>query len=157
MSSSVPPKRLSSSLKIGQVALAAGLPVGTIRYYESIGLLSPTVERAESSYRLFDPAVLGRLAFIRRCQGLGLSLGEIREILQVHDQGQFPCQEIRERLQNKLQEIEQRIAELQILKDQIQSLLSNWRIPEGSLAASQVICPILQNSDADLSTSKPSI
>ncbi|MFQ3583993.1 MAG: heavy metal-responsive transcriptional regulator [Cyanobacteriota bacterium] len=152
---------LKAGLKIGQVALAAGLPVRTVRYYESIGLLSPTVERAESSYRLFDPAVLGRLAFIRRCQSLGLSLEEIREILQVHDQGQLPCQDIRERLQEKLQEIEQRIADLQILKGQIQSLLSDWHIPEGSLAESAVkstvICPILQNPDADLSASKSSI
>ncbi|MCF2972491.1 heavy metal-responsive transcriptional regulator [Synechococcus sp. Nb3U1] len=133
-----------SSLKIGQVALSAGLPVRTVRYYESIGLLAPTVERAESSYRLFDPAVLGRLAFIRRCQSLGLSLEEIREILQVHDQGALPCQEIRDHLQKKLQEIEQRIADLQTLKGQIQSLLSAWHIPEQSLAESTVICPILK-------------
>ncbi|MGQ9837468.1 MAG: heavy metal-responsive transcriptional regulator [Cyanobacteriota bacterium] len=139
------------------MALAAGLPVRTVRYYESIGLLGPTVERAESSYRLFDPAVVERLAFIRRCQSLGLSLGEIREILQVHDQGQFPCQEIREHLQDKLQELEQRIADLQILKAQIQNLLCNWHIPEGSIAESQVICPILQNPNVDLSAPQSSI
>ncbi len=136
-----------TSLKIGQVALAAGLPVRTVRYYESIGLLSPTVERAESSYRLFAPAVLGRLAFIRRCQSLGLSLEEIGHILQIHDQGELPCQEIRDHLQDKLQEIEQRIADLQTLKGQIQSLLSDWRIPEGSLAENAVICPILQSAE----------
>jgi MerR family copper efflux transcriptional regulator len=137
----------SSGLKIGQVALAAGLPVRTVRYYESIGLLSPTVERAQSSYRLFDPAVLGRLAFIRRCQSLGLSLEEIGQILQIHDQGELPCQDIRDHLQDKLQEIEQRIADLQTLKGQIQSLLSDWRIPEGSLAENAVICPILQSAE----------
>ncbi len=139
----------SASLKIGQVALAAGLPVRTVRYYESIGLLSPTVERAESSYRLFDPSVLGRLAFIRRCQSLGLSLEEIGQILQIHDQGELPCQEIRDHLPDKLQEIEQRIADLQTLKSQIQSLLSDWQIPQGSLAENAVICPILQNPNAD--------
>ncbi len=90
---------LSASLKIGQVALAAGLSVRTVRYYESIGLLKPTVERAESSYRLFDPSVLVRLAFIRRCQSLGLSLEEIRQILDVHDRGEQPCPEIRQHLQ----------------------------------------------------------
>ncbi|MEN9224752.1 MAG: heavy metal-responsive transcriptional regulator [Thermostichus sp. HHBFW_bins_43] len=135
----------SSSLKIGQVALAAGLPVRTVRYYESIGLLDPTVERAESNYRLFAPAVLGRLAFIRRCQSLGLSLEEIRDILRIHDQGELPCQDLRDHLQDKLQEIEQRIADLQTLKGQIQSLLSDWRIPQGSPAENTVICPILQS------------
>lgn len=153
MVASRPREHSSSGLKIGQVALAAGLPIRTVRYYESIGLLGPTVERAVSSYRLFDAAVLARLAFIRRCQRLGLSLKEIRAILQVHDQGQLPCQEIRDHLQDKLQEIEQQIADLQVLKDQIQSLLSDWRIPAGSSTASEVICPILQNPGADESVS----
>ena len=139
---------LSASLKIGQVALAAGLSVRTVRYYESIGLLKPTVERAESSYRLFDPSVLVRLAFIRRCQSLGLSLEEIRQILDVHDRGEQPCPEIRQHLQGKLQEIEQRIADLQALKSQIQGLLSDWQIPPAAADEKEVICPILQKPGA---------
>ncbi|MFS8878619.1 heavy metal-responsive transcriptional regulator [Synechococcus sp. H55.8] len=138
----------SASLKIGQVAAAAGLPVRTVRYYESLGLLRPTVQRSESSYRLFHPAVLGRLAFIRRCQSLGLSLEEIGQILQLHDQGEQPCPEIRQHLQEKLRQIEERIAELQTLKGQIESLLSDWRIPAGSPAEDDVICPILQKPEA---------
>ena len=55
-------------LKIGQVSTKSGLPVKTIRYYEEIDLLSPNVERSEAGYRLFDPNVLNRLAFIKRAQ-----------------------------------------------------------------------------------------
>ncbi len=145
-----------ASLKIGQVAAAAGLPVRTVRYYESLGLLKPTVQRSESSYRLFHPAVLGRLAFIRRCQSLGLSLEEIRQILQLYDRGEQPCPEIRQHLQEKLWQIEERMAELQTLKGQIESLLSNWRIPPGSAAADDVICPILQKPEAGRGKSRHS-
>ncbi len=138
----------SASLRIGQVAAAAGLPVRTVRYYELLGLLKPTVQRSASSYRLFHPAVLGRLAFIRRCQSLGLSLEEIGQILQVYDRGEQPCPEIRQHLQEKLRQIEGRIAELQTLKSQVESLLSNWQIPAGSPAQDDVICPILQRPEA---------
>ncbi|WP_254721727.1 MerR family transcriptional regulator [Kovacikia minuta] len=78
------PKQL---LKIGEVANITGLPVKTIRYYEEIGLLVPVVERSETGYRLFHDQILNRLAFIKRAQSLGLSLNEIKAILQVHDQG----------------------------------------------------------------------
>ncbi len=157
MLNSLPKKHLTSGLKtglkIGQVALATGLPVRTVRYYESLGLLDPTVRRSAAGYRLFDAAVVGRLSFIRRCQQLGLSLEEIRELLQVHDQGQLPCQEIQLRLQEKVKQIEQRIADLLLLKEQIQRLLSHWHIPEGSLAerasTAAVICPILQDSSGE--------
>ncbi|PIK87313.1 transcriptional regulator [Synechococcus sp. 63AY4M2] len=136
------------SLRISQVAAVAGLPVRTVRYYESLGLLKPTVQRSESSYRLFHPAVLGRLAFIRRCQSLGLSLEEIRQILQLYDRGEQPCPEIRQHLQEKLWQIEERMAELQTLKGQIESLLSDWRIPAEPTAQEDVICPILQKPEA---------
>jgi len=77
-----------SSLKIGEVAASSDLPIKTIRYYEEIGLLAPTISRSESNYRLFKPTVLSRLAFIKRSQSLGFSLREIQDILAVHEAGQ---------------------------------------------------------------------
>lgn len=63
-------------LFIGQVAAQSGLPVKTIRYYADLGLLN-SLERTEGGYRQFSSEVLTRLAFIKRCQSLGLSLQEI--------------------------------------------------------------------------------
>lgn len=85
-------------LKIGEVAAISSLPIKTIRYYEEIGLLIPAVRRSEANYRLFEPTVLGRLAFIKRSQSLGLSLREIQDILAVHDQGQLPCDDVKQNL-----------------------------------------------------------
>ncbi|WP_083893669.1 MerR family DNA-binding transcriptional regulator [Kamptonema formosum] len=56
--------------KIGEVAAISGISVKTIRYYEEIGLLAPTVERSESRYRLFGEGVLNRLTFIKRSQSI---------------------------------------------------------------------------------------
>lgn len=133
-----------SLLKIGEVATSSYLPIKTIRYYEEIGLLTPTVRRSESNYRLFEPTVLGRLAFIKRSQSLGLSLREIQDILVVHDQGQLPCDDVKQNLQQKVQQITEQIESLQLLRSELKGLLSGWqdRSPEDITA--QTICPNLE-------------
>jgi MerR family transcriptional regulator, copper efflux regulator len=94
-------------LLIGQVTDLSKIPIRTIRYYESLGLLKSS-GRTEGGFRQFSWDVLTRLAFIKRAQNLGLSLEEIRDILQVYDQGQPPCGEIKEKLEEKLSQIDHR-------------------------------------------------
>lgn len=134
----------STLLKIGEVASLSGLPIKTIRYYDDIGLLAPTVERSDSRYRLFEPAVLSRLAFVKRAQSLGLSLGEIQQILSVRDQGQLPCGEVRQHLEAKLEAIAQQIQALELLKSELQGILSGWQEQPTPDLAAQTICPNLQ-------------
>lgn len=131
-------------LKIGEVATRSGMSVKTIRYYEDIGLLAPTVKRSESGYRLFSSQILNRLAFIRRAQSLGLSLSEIHEILNVHDSGQLPCGAVKEHLVTKLQAITEQIEALEILKAELQGLLSGWQEQPPSHRIAQTICPNIQ-------------
>lgn len=133
-----------SLLKIGEVATSSYLPIKTIRYYEEIGLLTPTVRRSESNYRLFEPTVLGRLAFVKRSQSLGLSLREIQDILLVHDQGQLPCDDVKQKLQKKVQQITEQIESLQLLRSELQGLLSGWQDQPPKDIAAQTICPNLE-------------
>jgi MerR family transcriptional regulator, copper efflux regulator len=136
-------------LKIGEVATSSYLPIKTVRYYEEIGLLTPTVHRSESNYRLFKPTVLGRLAFIRRSQSLGLSLREIQDILAVHDQGQLPCAEVKQNLHQKVQQITEQIESLQLLRSELQGLLSGWQDQPPVDVAAQTICPNLDGAMAE--------
>lgn len=131
------------SLKIGEVAAICNLPVKTIRYYEEIGLLTPEVSRSESNYRLFEPSVLNRLAFIKRGQALGLRLQDIQEILNVHDQGQVPCGEVKQNLQRKVQQITEQIEALQVLRSELQGVLSGWQDEPSAELVEQTICPNL--------------
>lgn len=133
-----------SLLKIGEVAAESGLPVKTVRYYEETGLLVPLVERSETGYRLFQPQVLNRLAFIRRSQALGLTLQEIQQILAVHDQGQLPCGEVRQHLELKLEAIEQQIQSLETLRTELRGILSGWQDQPSSGRLAQTICPNIQ-------------
>ena len=133
-------------LKIGEVAVKSGLSVKTIRYYDEIGLLSPTVGRSESGYRLFEPQVLQRLAFIRRSQSLGLHLSEVQQILRVHDQGELPCGEVRHHLEAKVAEVRQQIEALETLELELEGILSGWQEQPAAARLEQTICPNLQRT-----------
>ncbi|MBN3946247.1 MAG: heavy metal-responsive transcriptional regulator [Nostoc sp. NMS7] len=134
-----PDKKL---LLIGQVRDLSGIPIRTIRYYESLGLINSS-RRTEGGFRQFSLDVLTRLAFIKRAQNLGLSLEEIGNILQVYDQGQAPCGEIKDKLKDKVLQIDQQIDQLLTLRSEIEGLLSGWK--NISDHHEDTICPIIQN------------
>lgn len=134
-------------LKIGEVANLTGMSVKTIRYYEEIGLLEPTTTRSESGYRLFNSQVINRLAFIKRSQSLGLSLSEIREILDVHDSGQLPCGTVKQHLLLKVNAIAQQIEALEILKSELLGLLSGWQEQPPRPLIERTICPNIQGDE----------
>lgn len=136
--------RVHDGLKIGEVANLTGMSVKTIRYYEEIGLLEPTTTRSESGYRLFNSQVLNRLAFIKRSQSLGLSLSEIRDILEVHDSGELPCGTVKQHLLLKVQAITEQIEALEILKSELLGLLSGWQEQPPGDRIAQTICPNIQ-------------
>lgn len=135
---------LANRLKIGEVAHLSGLSVKTIRYYEDIGLLAPTVERSRNGYRLFDAQVLKRLAFIKRAQLLGLSLEEIKPLLEQHDRGQLPCPDVKQQLQLKLQAIATQIEALKTRQIELQAILELWQDVPSIHLLSQTICPNIQ-------------
>jgi DNA-binding transcriptional MerR regulator len=129
--------------QIGVVAKESGVPIKTIRYYEELGLLKAS-GRTEGGFRLFHSDVFARLNFIKRAQSLGLTLSEIKEFLNVHDQGDFPCEHIKVKLQDKLVDIDKQIQQLVILKQELEGLLSGWEtIPETS---EETICPIIEKN-----------
>ncbi len=140
MDAVVPDERL----KIGDVATRSGLSVKTIRYYEEIGLLSPTVIRSESGYRLFEESVLNRLAFVKRAQSLGLSLTEIKEILKIRDRGALPCEEVKQHLALKVQEITEQIQALELLRHELKDLLNHWQDHPSLHQVETIICPNLE-------------
>ena len=137
----------ANSLQIGEVAKLSALPVKTIRYYTDIGLLEPHVGRSPTRYRLYASEVLNRLAFIRRSQTLGLSLTEIKDILEIHDHGALPCGQAKQYLESKLDEIEKQIRHLELLRCEIKGVLSGWQEPVAAEYKTETICPNLQTEN----------
>lgn len=127
--------------KIGEISAQSDVPIRTIRYYEALGLIQSST-RTQGGFRLFSEDVLPRLAFIRRAQGLGFRLDEIKHILAIHDQGELPCDEVRLQIQSKVEQIDDQIHQLQLLKHQLLSLVAEVQIPEEQQHG--IICPIIQ-------------
>ncbi len=128
---------------IGLVAKESGISIKTIRYYEQLGLLK-SLGRTEGGYRLFDSNVLMRLSFIKRAQSLGLRLSEIKEFLDVHDQGQLPCEHVKLKLKDKVSEIDRQIEQLQLLKVELERLLLDRETT--SVLNEETICPIIEQA-----------
>lgn len=127
-------------LLIGEVQARSGVPIRTIRYYESLGLINST-DRTEGGFRQFSLDVLPRLSFIKRIQSLGLTLTEIGEILQIYDRGKPACDEIHHKLEDKILQIDHQIEELLTLRSQLRSLLSGWE--SVSTKPEDTICPMI--------------
>ncbi len=106
---------------IGELAKASGTTTKTLRFYEEAGLL-PAAERTPGGYRDYSPDVLPRLDFIRRGRAAGLSLAQIREVLDVRDGGSAPCDHVRQLLDHRLSELDRQIADLQALRDTVAEL-----------------------------------
>jgi MerR family copper efflux transcriptional regulator len=109
-------------VRIGELARRSGVPAKTIRYYEDIGLVEPPA-RTPAGYRDYEPVALDRLAFIRAAQAIGLTLGEIRSIIALRDDGQTPCGHVLDLLRHRADELERRIAELRSLRSELRRLV----------------------------------
>ena len=108
-------------MKIGELARAAGTQAETIRYYEREGLL-PVTARSEGNYRVYDAGHVQRLAFIRHCRCLDMTLDEIRVLLRYKDAPQQACGEVDRILDEHIGHVAQRIAELEALQQQLVAL-----------------------------------
>jgi DNA-binding transcriptional MerR regulator len=109
-------------LTVSGLAHQAGISPHTVRYYERRGLL-PLPVRSEGGYRVYDPALVDRLRFIRGAKRVGLRLDDIAELLEVMDRGQCPCGHTDSLLRRRLAEINDEITELAGVRDELRRLL----------------------------------
>ena len=134
-------------MQIGRLAERVGVTTKTIRFYEASGVLPPAT-RTESGYRRYGEGDVERLTFIKTAQRLGLSLNEIGEIIAFRDRGQRPCAYVQKLLRRQVNELNERIAEMRRLSDELQRL-------EAAAAASVsgdggTYCQVIEHSERAL-------
>lgn len=108
-------------MRIGEVGERAKVPPKTIRYYEDIGIL-PEPPRTEIGYREYGPDAVDRLGFVRAAQSIGLSLGEIKEILSLRDRGEAPCGHVAGLIDEHAGNLAERIQRLQEMHRELRRL-----------------------------------
>ncbi len=129
---------------IRELAQLTGVPAKTIRYYESIGLLPPA-QRAANNYRQYTPADVEWLRFIASARSLGFSLDDIAEILAARDNGIAPCQRVLDAVDQRLAEIDRRIAGLLALRDSLKRLQSEGAVlPLDDVQGEHCVCYLLK-------------
>ncbi len=112
-----------SKFRIGEAAEQSGVSAANIRYYEKEGLLSPGV-RGGNSYRLYSNADVHQLRFIRLCRAMDMSLQEVRTLLALDWGRKDDCDAARDTLDEHLQHVRARLAELQALEADLLALRS---------------------------------
>ena len=130
-------------MKIGELAAATDTAIATIRFYEREGLIAEPA-RTDANYRLYGPAHIQRLAFIRRCRSLDMSLDEVRILLRYLDRPAAGCDEVNAVLDEHIEHVALRVRELKLLEKQLRELRAHCNSQRKGQP-----CGILEQLNAD--------
>lgn len=129
-------------MRIGELAAATGTTTKTLRFYEDSGLLPPAA-RTPAGYREYDQTTVARLDFIRRGRAAGLTLAQIREVLDVRDRGRAPCAHVAELLAVRLRDLDAQIADLHALRATVAQLHDTARGGDPDTCGAEQVCRYL--------------
>ena len=132
-------------MKIGELAKATGLTTKTIRFYEGEGLIT-NPPRTPSGYRKYGPKDLDRLDFILKAKRLGLSLPDIRNVLYLHDRNEPTCEHVRSILEEKLNQVEKALQDLQVFRIELMRLGDESQTIVDCKPMGGRICSIIEQS-----------
>lgn len=132
-------------LKIGEVARESGIGIEALRFYERSGLLERPA-RSVSGYRMYRREILERLEFIKRAQVLGFTLHEIKELIRHKRAGMSPCDEVREIVRQRLAELDERMKEMQLYREELAATLADW---DEQGEAEGHVCGLIEHSNIE--------
>jgi DNA-binding transcriptional MerR regulator len=128
-------------LTIGKVADRVGIRPSAIRYYERRGIIHPSV-RVANGYRVYTDDSVKMLQFVKHAQSLGITLKEIKPLLELVSLGRQPCNDVKRIARRHLNGVSQKILELQLLRDELQRLLRR----KINRSKADKICPIIERT-----------
>lgn len=127
-------------MHIGEVARSVGVRPSTLRYYESQGIIRPAV-RGVNGYRFYHEESVTVLGFVKRAQLLGLTLKEIKSLLELSCEDRGRCDYLKRLAREHLRDVDKTIAQLQRLRTELQALLRRKvREPDKSS-----VCPLIDD------------
>jgi DNA-binding transcriptional MerR regulator len=138
---------------IRELSERAGVPTKTIRYYEEIGLL-PRARRGSNGYRVYDERDVERLKFIRHSRGMDFALEDIAEIMAFREREELPCDFILSLVDEKLNEIEARIRELEHLRNHLMVMQEAGRRLPDDPTIRRCACRHIQNDFKDVANNE---
>ena len=137
---------VQATFQIGELARRTALSIDAIRFYERRKLLPPA-SRSAGRFRLYTPDAIERLRFVRRMQGLGFSLQEIKELMGVRADRTHACSAVRQFLKTKLADVTVRIRELQQLESELNADLRKCNRALKQQRGKTCGCPVLEGEE----------
>lgn len=132
-------------MTVNELARAAGMPPGKVRYYARRGLLPAARRDPGNGYRCFDTAALARLRFIAAARALGFPLRDITHLLASADAGASPCPQVRALVDARLAELAAQRRALAREQARLAAVRAQWlRMPDGTPDAHR-LCPLLDS------------
>lgn len=125
-------------MTIGQLARRTGLTPDTIRFYEARRLLLPA-GKTPGGYRLYDAEALRRLRFIRHAQACGMTLSEVRQLLDLRADDAACCGDVRRLAMRKKAEVDRKMATMRAMSQALSELIEICTDADRPLGD----CPIL--------------
>ncbi len=134
-------------MQISELAERTNVPAKTIRYYEEMGLLPPPT-RKPNGYREYREVDVDRLRLVAGARRLDFSLAEISEIIDLRDHQIAPCGVLLDLLDQKAEEISQRILELQRVQKDLESLYSvGLTFPTDDVEGKNCVCHLVSEHE----------
>jgi Cu(I)-responsive transcriptional regulator len=124
-------------MNISEAAIATGLSAKTIRYYEKEGVIT-AAKRGDNGYRQYDTAQIEQLLFIKRARGLGFSLADSQELLDLANNPSRTSAEVKQRAVEHLHNVEEQIKQLESIRSALNGVIEACAGDENSQ------CPILE-------------
>jgi MerR family transcriptional regulator, copper efflux regulator len=104
-------------------------------------MLDPTVRRA-NGYRTYTDDAVKLLRFVKRAQSLGITLKEIKPLVNLASHGQQPCSNLKQVARRHLNQVSQRIRELELLRQDLRTLLKR----KAGRPHAHEVCPLLEGA-----------
>ena len=152
-----------TSLTIGALATHTCTNVPTIRYYEEIGLL-PQAQRLANGRRYYRDGDLKRLTFIKRCRDFGFPIEQVRELVNLFEDGDRSCIEVKNLAQMRLDTVRARLHEMRQLEASLVSFVESCddacckdgscaMMKDGAASAEKMPadCPMMKKKDGEAS------
>lgn len=130
-------EKSSGNFTIGSLAIAAGVNIETIRFYQRKGLMSEP-PRPYGSIRRYTDIDMARICFIKASQRLGFSLKDIGELLKLEDGTH--CNEVRERAEQKLNDVRDKLTDLHKIETILSRLVNSCDSANGTMK-----CPLISS------------
>jgi DNA-binding transcriptional MerR regulator len=115
---------------IKQAAAATGLPASTLRYYESVGVISPVGRGDSSGHRVYNEADLDQLLAVACLAALGMSVSDMRDYIANVELGQSGATKQVELLSAQQRRLEIEAEHMKLRQRYVQVKVAYWQAIE---------------------------